>query len=1137
MKKKTYALNEFQHHVRKSWGTHQGFAQGRGRLKESDIVPAAQWLKKSASANVGPFGDFQPSSIKSLRRKPVFPEIDGIQEIRWAAATVSAFRDELNEFVSLVGQYEIELLNGRYDYCEQLLNELDHARGFSLWAIENRLALYQLQNGLEKQKGYLKTLVDSGSHSNILSYICYACSHRNEDTTTPGRFSDLTRLTLGDAKIESSVRRYLLSRTLNEFPDQLEYLAPILRHELSSNIVDYYDTFVRVSHELLLSDDNSQRTLARDLLVFLAPQIPDPRIVKAAYLATGNSAYLKDLPHRNLKAESLMYAGHASMAHSEANQIRQTQPEDLSNYLTEAIAAAQLDAPKPANRLGDVIVDRLRAIVAKSDGFREAALGAAKMGLNFRLLPFVDVAGTLSWFEFDELPVMSLSHRQKIFLSSKFVDLLPHLSPTVGLLYAREVETLCTHETPIAFFLAQHSASPDALLEDEDVLPEVVSEVQMLRSLHAGDFTSALVPAETLCNSDQERFQRIGHRAFAFCLWNLDRVTDLIHFVSKICLTDPRSVDMLPLLTCAGALGKARRREMAAELSTSIVLDMCCKHASDDFTAERNYAYEDFLISQGLQRPSDLQSSLSRYPTQELIYYLREICRPDIMQMSTVFSGSKELEDERIAVCSILTELDSVNSKLYESEAREITRAQLIRLSVRQVEQSKIYVNLSAIRHLVEKEQTESFARYQALTRIGAGLENDTLVAELTLALALRKPIPRRLLEIPKNEAYEILVQMIPAIFRECISNAEHGLDCYLSMRIRHGTLSGQLRSPLEDHHLITQRKSGSDDYIENDYWGFQLYELDPDARQSVVEKLKSFSREYDNFISGIANDLIQIKSDVKPHGLFDTTITHIRLRAFAASITPDMTFDRFLDLTFELFWETTEVCLSRVRDVIDQELKPLLNELFHSLDADVTALANGKSCAALTREIKLAQTASQNSLERVKDWFHLPAPVVEPPLALEQLVDIGLEMVQSIHRSFKPQLYKDLAELPPFARALTMFSDIFFIIFDNIRRHSALDRPNVNIVARDLGETLNIRVENEVGIGLISKDLVDKIEGIKGRAFGAGYEQAVISEGGTGLIKLLKIVGRDREFLDFGFVEDKKFYVTFSLKKVEFDA
>ena len=67
--------------------------------------------------------------------------------------------------------------------------------------------------------------------------------------------------------------------------------------------------------------------------------------------------------------------------------------------------------------------------------------------------------------------------------------------------------------------------------------------------------------------------------------------------------------------------------------------------------------------------------------------------------------------------------------------------------------------------------------------------------------------LPQKSLSLPKNEATDLLFDLVSPVFVECMTNAGYGLDCYLSMRIRHGTLSGQLRGPLEEQKIITQRE------------------------------------------------------------------------------------------------------------------------------------------------------------------------------------------------------------------------------------------------------------------------------------------------------------------------------------------
>ena len=44
------------------------------------------------------------------------------------------------------------------------------------------------------------------------------------------------------------------------------------------------------------------------------------------------------------------------------------------------------------------------------------------------------------------------------------------------------------------------------------------------------------------------------------------------------------------------------------------------------------------------------------------------------MQVSTAFSSSRELDEERLAVCALLAEIDSDNLEQHEMEIRDITR-------------------------------------------------------------------------------------------------------------------------------------------------------------------------------------------------------------------------------------------------------------------------------------------------------------------------------------------------------------------------------------------------------------------------------------------------------------------------------
>ena len=111
-------------------------------------------------------------------------------------------------------------------------------------------------------------------------------------------------------------------------------------------------------------------------------------------------------------------------------------------------------------------------------------------------------------------------------------------------------------------------------------------------------------------------------------------------------------------------------------------------------------AYDNFLNSLGLNRPTqlfDIASSCGIEP-RELLEFLARVCTLDVLACSYHFSGTKDLESERIRICQFLSEIDATRIKIYSEEISTITSRSLIREGIRQIEVSKIYVDENVIR-------------------------------------------------------------------------------------------------------------------------------------------------------------------------------------------------------------------------------------------------------------------------------------------------------------------------------------------------------------------------------------------------------------------------------------------------------
>ncbi len=83
-------------------------------------------------------------------------------------------------------------------------------------------------------------------------------------------------------------------------------------------------------------------------------------------------------------------------------------------------------------------------------------------------------------------------------------------------------------------------------------------------------------------------------------------------------------------------------------------MDIYTRFINDSRISQRRYAYDDFLTAHGLKRPSELRTLIAEVDRNQLVYYLRYICVPEVMEISISFENSQQVEDERLMVARLL---------------------------------------------------------------------------------------------------------------------------------------------------------------------------------------------------------------------------------------------------------------------------------------------------------------------------------------------------------------------------------------------------------------------------------------------------------------------------------------------------
>jgi hypothetical protein len=297
-----------------------------------------------------------------------------------------------------------------------------------------------------------------------------------------------------------------------------------------------------------------------------------------------------------------------------------------------------------------------------------------------------------------------------------------------------------------------------------------------------------------------------------------------------------------------------------------------------------------------------------------------------------------------------------------------------------------------------------------------------------------------------------------------------------------------------------------------------------------VDERLATFSRDLDLLIGELSGKHIQIRRPDKPDGLFQISLTSVSVLALASEIPADTAFGEFLDKVFDLFWQVLEEDLERVRAFVDGPMRSRQRALYDDLEAE---LRTELYLAPLADAVIRARGQADIALDMVRDWFELPTPSGRLVLTVNELVDISLEAVRRLHPDFHPELVAPRFDgIPPFQGALNLFSDIFFVLFENVHAHSGEVSPRIEVSCVSNEGSLTVRVENGVRPDIAEARRVS-VEAARAKMRSGAYQSEVSREGGTGFPKLARLIRyRDSDAnFDFGVdLDRKRFWLEFTL-------
>lgn len=1061
--------------------------------------------------------------LPELSRYPTgYDELEGIshnapitsieREILWIAARINEDKPAINLFRIYARKVELLILSDNFAQSIELLKELEALQGASFWSIQLRIALEGMVGGLEGQKKYTAE-VRSIYKSGLLNFIAYNTSVRNEGRVSMQKFAEDMRQRISDhSRYDSSVKNYMRHRMLSEWPNSDAEISDVLRVEQSHSLTDVYETFLSLlQHSLCADTSSSLKSLMKHALQQISG-INDYRLSKCR-LALGLPLETEPPQERNNQISENLYKGNIFTSIKEARKAILC-PINRSDAWTHIYLGVSLSLGKCHIKNATLrnIWILISKILKQDKNSSNAYASILKITANFSGLPFSTAIRSFAQLVYRKHPydpwqpeLISIN-TPLLGAEDSIASHHPETTSTqcwAALNSPKENLFEKSHNVTATVFLAcgliaknQHAKAIELLKRTRSDHPEAVPALQIQLLLNA--------------------YYALGMRK------------EVIELIADEGARHESRAELIPIVKSLENYPPEEYNHVTGLLTAPVALHLLWNKSEREITGSQlRFKASQVIRKKDIQKPAKLYDLRHELPRHVLIYFLKEICIPNLIDQARIVKTTAEILAQRQETCSILRELDPERTSEYEDEILEITNRQIMSAGQWIVDRTRIHVDSAALTRWATRELSEDYYRYKDLAAVTTPIELDEIMREILS----ENHIPIQFSDF--DEADTILYSMLTKIGSEFLNNSLFGLDYYLSKRIRHQSFVGLIRSPLELKNIITTKDSGGSGYNKNEMWLNKFNDCNKETINLLTRAFNKFSASFDNAIIETKDKIIQIKSKDHPQGLIFFEINP-QIVPLTRMVFRDSDISTFIKASIELMWAFLNPSLGKVRKYISEELKPNLTIVFDEFKAEIKSIVEGRpGYYELNRVIGESSVQVQLALDDASSWFSKinDEETFKKTFNSNQAVAISIEATKKCLRSFEPtiEITHISKEVDVFPSTLVFLHDVLFVSIDNARVHSGLKKPTISIeIDPDLeNERLVIRTQCQAKQSARA-DAEKKLSEIREKIERGEYDTKTKTEGGSGLYKIAAVVKQSAKgAITFGFNKSGDFEIS----------
>ncbi|ASU34949.1 hypothetical protein [Mucilaginibacter xinganensis] len=1055
------------------------------------------------------FGNPLPRSISDLGiSDTLYKPKSLIQEMNWLFVSVRKYTKELSIFLVLKKDFEKAFLRGMYEKAENILGKILIETGYSLWYLEAKFLLLEYQNRSEEQKEFLSEINILNKKGRI-STIAQFLSFRTERNLSAYKYDyDINSVFKNNKnKFEKDIREYYLFR-LNFYENySLDDFSHVLLFENSNSIVDRYLVLRDVLKVLCIQGDKF--TFLQSKAKYLYKKTNDEQLLSLLFALEPENKIDLFYNSNYLHIIDLYYSGFYKEAINEIREYFLKNSVNIDFIVIYANCHISLNKDyttltNEKNSLLDQIGIKIFNLI--SNRTDRKALLYSLYQINKNLLSF-DVSAGIDYL---------LKEEQNLIINKRLKLLsLTSFDPYFSNYYLKEANALKFLEVGLKKFSNSVAIKfHKSFLSNELMLDTEISKqvylINKAKLAYKNDLYFESIEAWgniIAIFSDNASIVQTALKFWFRCLIKMELYNEAIEFFVNHYLNENNSVLRIETKDLIDVLRKNRYKNIKRAIDLPIFISL----TSDD-DIEISFILEQFCKIYDKKRPSQLFDEVLDENDLKIELFYNNVCRIETLKHSIHINNTIERLTERINIVNHLIEIVPARKDLYDEELKLITNELIVYEGTQKLEESKIYANDQAIINNELNEIEGLFNRYKTIYRLF--LKNKTILIISQKSYAMFQynggdKYNESEVKYTDSALAEVFAELFDSILDKYLFS-KFGIVAYLSTRIRHGVLLGEIRPEIEKQNLILNTFGEKNEYQENRYWRSATFNLSSSEIQKLYEILSKFSLSVDNIIEKIIKEKIQIKKDGKnENGLFNYEFDKSELYNFAVTLSEETDAKIFCQKVIDLIWLRTDANLEVIRSYIDKQIKDQFSEELNKLERNLRQNFANDRLPQIFTNVNECNTIIENRLNKISSWFRRSGSTIDD-FDVNKLINIVWKNTERCYPKVMADFNITLNINPTIKSSLYIhFTDLFRILIDNMFKYGTPQdglRDFQFICSEDNGFMI---------CDFISSKTLDIIDlPFKQTTDGKLIvdDKKLISEGKSGISKAIKIVQYDLE-------------------------